>query len=233
MLLETRAQHEPFLGAPQRRSAAPAPRGSPAPPARLILSRGHQQMANWCWGLWARCPRHPEPLGGDFQMMLAPSFQWLWLRARCELLCPGCCSSTGSTSSAGRSWERFGDLQESAGTVWGTLHVPVSCWPGILRGTPKPSPKHHFARSALPPAPSAAGWRLWGDPVGRGPRARCWGDAAVWVLTTSSSWVSVCPPASPVGRVTPPPAASRASRPPCCWLGQLAYRITSLRDRGR
>lgn len=78
MLLETRTQHEPFLGAPQHRSAvpaaAPAPRGSPAPPAHLILTRGHQQMANWRWGLWARCPRHPEPLGDDFQTMLALSF---------------------------------------------------------------------------------------------------------------------------------------------------------------
>lgn len=154
MLLETRAQHEPFLGAPWHRSAAPAPRGSPAPPARLILGRGHQQTANWCWGLWARCPRHPEPLGGDFQMMLAPSFQRLWLRARCELLCPGCCSSTGSTSSAGRSWERFGDLQElrDMGTAWGTLHVYVLlAW--NPQGYPKTLSKTPFCKICLVPSP--------------------------------------------------------------------------------
>lgn len=184
MLLETRAQHEPFLGAPRRRSAAPAPRGSPAPPARLILSRGHQQMANWCWGLWARCPRHPEPLGGDFQMMLAPSSQRLWLRARCELLCPGCCSSTGSTSSAGRSWERFGDLQEQCGEPCMCL-----CPAGLASSGVPQNPLQNTILQDLPcpqPLPQQAGgfgvtpWVVARVPdVGVMPRCGCSPPAAV------------------------------------------------------
>lgn len=144
MLLETGTQHEPFLGAPQHRSAvpaaAPAPRGSPAPPARLILTRGHQQTANWRWGLWARCPRHPKPLGDDFQTMLALSFSGCGsvaaasglLRHRQHLQCwekPGAVrGAAGAAGLAGRTGE-LGDM----GTAWGTPRVPVpsGSLPGI------------------------------------------------------------------------------------------------------